>query len=337
MYLELFMTTMKEYKRFAKQLPLQNNIYLTDSYDEAIYIAVQTRLMLLRKYTSKGKKNHVYIENLINEAKINYPHEMDCLDDIQIRFLQINSQSFEQILSDGTKLNLYESIEDIMYGLYLHADQDKIIRLSCTNEHMRFLCTKRYVENVEAIVLELYDFLAKINVSSISEKNHTKAPIIYLGESDPSVQQIKQSPYWGNMYGQDATNNEVALLSQGLSIEEVEILLKAIIFLDELKKENVSTDIMKNIVFEQQIEDWGDFSEAVSFYKKIINPGISNRVRFNQIKNVAYVRILPQVDNAFVISTPHIISDIYEVTFIKDNNINDWRIFALGGHIDPYI
>jgi hypothetical protein len=49
--LQLFVTTVKEYKRFAEQLPL--NVSTPAPRDEAVYIAVQTRLLLLRKYITE--------------------------------------------------------------------------------------------------------------------------------------------------------------------------------------------------------------------------------------------------------------------------------------------
>ncbi|OJU10675.1 MAG: hypothetical protein BGN88_12060 [Clostridiales bacterium 43-6] len=336
MNLELFMTTMKEYKRFTDQLPIVFTKLIIDSCDEATYVAVQTRLMLLRKYTSKSSKNHVYFENIVEEAKKIYPDEAEFLDDIQKRFLKIITLSLEQILSNGTKLNLYQSIEDIMYGLYLHADQDRIQRLSYTNENMRFICTKKYVENVESIALELFDFFTKMDVQDVIEKDHVKAPIIYLGNLDSNDQKVKQSPYWENLYAYDATDEEVISQSQGLTQEECQILLTVELFLDELQNEKVSIETMKNIVFLPSINDWGDFTKATSFFNQISSPGFSNRVRFNEEKSAAYVRIIPEVKSAFIISTPHIIPDVYEVTLIKDEN-NQWRVFAFGGHVDPFI
>ena len=218
MNLELFVTTVKEYNRFVKQLPLGDISKSTiDLLNETTYIAIQTRLMLLRKYASKGEKNNVYLENLIMEAKDRFPEKTTYLDKMRTRFFQINEQSFEQILSDGSKINLYQSIEDVIYGLYLHADKEKILRLSFTKDSLRFFYTKKYVEEFEAVVLEMFDFLIENNIQDIIEKNHAKAPVIHLGKSIESNQDIKQSPFWGNLYGHDATIDEINLLSQEFS------------------------------------------------------------------------------------------------------------------------
>ena len=327
---------MKEYKRFIAQLPLCRNSSLGDSTDESTYIAVQTRLMLIRKYVSAGKSNPVYIENILRETKSKFPDKTEYIDKLQNQFTQIYKQSFEQVLSDGTKLNLYRSMEDVIYGLYLHADEDKILRLSFSNQHMRFHCIKKYVEDVEAILLEIDEFLIKHKIFSIDEKSHAKAPVIHLAGSDSLSQEIRQSPYWSNMYGHDAKDEDIKRIFEGVTSEEFQILLYAILFFEELAKTEISVARMRDIVYEPKIEEWGNFSEAASFYRQIPHMGINNRIRFNEQNDTAYVYLNPNVESAFVISSPHIVADVYELSFIK-NSENIWRIFSFGGHIDPFI
>lgn len=52
---------------------------------------------------------------------------------------------------------------------------------------------------------------------------------------------------------------------------------------------------------------------------------------------MAYVRIHPNVEEAFVINSPHIINDIYEISLVKDHGMVEWKIYSLGGHLDSYI
>jgi len=47
--LELFQTTVREYKRFIIQLPLDYSKELEGDLSDFTYVAVHTRLMLLRK------------------------------------------------------------------------------------------------------------------------------------------------------------------------------------------------------------------------------------------------------------------------------------------------
>ena len=73
---------------------------------------------------------------------------------------KLNNYYMEVILSDGTSLNLYKAIEDGMYGLYLHADPDKIERLLKTNKNVYLMAVKEYITVLEGIVVDTYNSIA---------------------------------------------------------------------------------------------------------------------------------------------------------------------------------
>lgn len=79
--------------------------------------------MLLKKYGNFNEK--VYIGNIIKEAIKKYSSKKEQFDNLFEDYKKIEKQQLEYILPDGTKLNLYKTIEDVMYGLYLHADLEK--------------------------------------------------------------------------------------------------------------------------------------------------------------------------------------------------------------------
>lgn len=122
--LELFEYTVNEYKRFYRQLPKFN---ITDPYDEKVYVETNTKLMILRKYGCE--KENVYIAKIIEKCIEEYPEKSEELKNVLDEYYKIEKQQLEYILSDGTKLNIYNTIEDVMYGIYLHADEERINRL----------------------------------------------------------------------------------------------------------------------------------------------------------------------------------------------------------------
>jgi len=335
--MELFVTTMKEYKRFANYLPLNSNnqSLINTTFDEAVYIAINVRLILMRKYVNKN--DAMFYERIIDEVKNEFVDDLDILDDMKTRFSIINNQSFEQVLSDGTKLNLYESIEDIMYGLYLHADQDKIIRLSYTDKLLRFFCTHKFVKEIEVVLIELYDFLSIRNVQEIGEVIHSKASVVNLDANGAATQSIQKSPYWENLYGSEMNDGDIKATFVNFSEEEIEVYFIAHLFLEELGKDDCSIENLRNMVHASTIESWGDFSEAVSFFKSIQNVGMSNRIRFNDERYTAYVRIIPHVVSPFVTNTPQVISGVYDITLYKAPGSNEWKIFRFGDPIDPHV
>lgn len=108
-------------------------------------------------------------------------------------------------------------------------------------------------------------------------------------------------------------------------------------FFGRIKKKVISVDLLDKLIFPSTKKDWKDYSEAREFFLGIKNPGISSKVRYNEQHTMAYVRIHPQVDNPFVVSTPHIIKDIYEIALVKDCGMSEWKIYSFGGHLDSYI
>ena len=327
--LKLFMYTVDEYKRFAKQL---TNYKLTDSYDEASYIVTNTKLMILRKYGCNKEK--VYINKIIKSMIEKYPENKKELDILLNEYNKIEEQQLEYILTDGTKLNLYQTIEDVMYGMDLHADKERINRLIKTDESLRFICVRKYVGELEKVVLKLYDILKKYGENN--EKTETKrATTIYLGDTSKNKQEINKSPYWSNLYGKDGDVTEIDEIIQKSKIEDLEIINKCTSFIEELKKDNMSIAFLESLIYPTTKKAWGDYSEAKKYYKSIKKPGLSLKVRYNDIHTMAYIRIIPQVDNIFLIDTPHIISEVCEISLVKYKE--EWKIYSMGSHLDSYI
>ena len=234
--LQLFLFTVDEYKRFQNALPLQSNSALTDEYSETDYIGIQVRLMLLRKYFTGGKiLENVNIKKVIAEAQDNFPSSFGIFETILDDFKKIEHQQIEHLLSDGTKLSLYETIEDTVYGLYLHADENRINHLRNTTELIRFVCIRMYVVDVEKVVLRLYSALKECGVTSEINSNSTRAPLIYLGDTNSNNQSITGSPHWSNMYGRDATEEDLQSIVDNLSLEEKKMLLLCMSFTEMLK------------------------------------------------------------------------------------------------------
>lgn len=331
--IKLFIFTVEEYKKFSTNL---NRHKIIDSYDISSYIEINTKLMLLRKFGNVNE--NVFISKIIQTATEKYPNKKEELGSILNSYNEIEKQQFEYILGDGTKLNLYETIEDIMYGMYLHADENRIKRLMNTDENLRFASVRKYVEELENVVINVYDCLVNYGEKLDEKKQNDKATTIYLGNTLENTQNIKESPYWGNLYGRDGTEKELKEIICNENIEDMYILYKCLMFLDELSKDTISITTMDSLIFPTTKSDWGSYLEAQKFYKSIDKPGVSSKVRYNDNHTMAYVRILPKVDNPFIIDTPHVLDGVYELCLVKDNKISkDWKIYSFGGHLDSYI
>lgn len=258
--LQIFLHTINEYNRFAHQLPVDKDYTLGEAYDEANYIGIQTRLMLLRKYFNN--KGSVGFKNVVEAAKKAYPARMTDWQKIADEFSKISLLQLQHILTDGTKQSLYDTIEDTIYGLYLHADEDRIIRLMNTHETIRFTCVRRYVLLVESLVLELAKVLEECGVTTIPRIDKTKAAVLYMGDPSQNTQNIHASPYWSNIYGHDATNAEIAKLIADSPLEDNMILLHCLSFMTTLHDDSSTRMNLKNFIHPIMRWNWGDFSIA---------------------------------------------------------------------------
>lgn len=210
---QLYIYTLDEYKRFANYLPVKYNDDFVEEYAESDYIGIQVRLMLLRKYYSIGKNpGNVSFRSIVAEAQTTFYAYAEKLNELLVRYDEIEKQQIEHILSDGTKLNLYTTIEDEVYGLYLHADSKRIENLTRTKEGIRFVCTRKFVLELEQVLFELYDILKKCGETIEFTCDIDRAPILHLGNNKSSIQKITTSPYWRNVYGRDASDEDLVKL-----------------------------------------------------------------------------------------------------------------------------
>ena len=135
--LDRFMRLTEEYKRFADYFNgIQNRVIEQNEDDE--YVSVHTRLMLLRKY---GQKNDFNLKNVLKKAGRRFPKYKEQFNGYKAQYDSIY-KGFEYILPDGTSQNIGDAIEDIIYGLYLHPDSDRIQRVCIAEDSIRYAVTK---------------------------------------------------------------------------------------------------------------------------------------------------------------------------------------------------
>lgn len=209
-----------------------------------------------------------------------------------------------------------------------------IFHLTNTKEGLRFICVRKYVEQLENIVLKVYEIIQEYK-QHIELDDKQRATVIFLGDKDNSKQEIVKSTYWSNLYGKDGNKDDIDNLIGNMNKEELEILNTAFKFIEELKKEKISVEILDSLIYSATKKDWGDYIEAQKSYKSLEKPGLSTVVRYNDNHTMAYVRIFTHVDDVFIIYDTHVIEELYEISFVKENH--KWKIFSMGGHLDSYI
>lgn len=329
--LKRFEYTVQEYIRFYD---FYKNQEVSEENTEAFYVMLQTKLMILRKYDYN--REDVYLSNVFDAIDKMYPEMGENINILREKFEKLNNYYMEVILSDGTSLNLYKAIEDVMYGLYLHADPDKIERLLKTNKNVYLMAVKEYIIVLEKIVIDTYNSIVDKMKNKYSQQEETSASVIFMGDSTNEKHDIKNSPYWKNLYGRDLEDTEIKGIFQDMSDEDIEIYLKGSIFLQEAYKEDYSVKTLEKLVFPWVRSDWGDFSDLHNFVMEKKNIGLSSRVQYNDRHDIAYLKIFQNVENTFVVEQPHQIPDIWILNFVKKNEKYGWRIYGIGDKIADY-
>ena len=330
--LEKFMQLTKEYIRFANYfVGLEKR--LLDKSEEDEYISVFTRLMLLRKY---GPQNDLNVKSILNKAGRRFPKLKEQIGVLKKEYDSIYKK-LEYILPDGTSMEIAKAVEDTIYGLYLHADNDRLQRVNIAEESLKNAVIKEYVNSIEEIVLKTYNLLLTCKDNwDLPIDEYDKAHIVFLGTTSSSNHDIKGSPYWSNAYGRDANQEDLLEIYDNNTDEDNHILMFCEAFLQKLYRDDYSASELKWYVHPPTKSDWGDFSLIHSMITEYQDIGLSSKVRYNERHDMAYVKVFRNVNEPFIINQPHLAAGITTITLVKENERYGWRIFSIGDPVDVY-
>lgn len=334
--LKLFLFTAKEYIRFSDYF--QNVVEKLDNEgtsNENRYIALQTLLLIMRKYESYS--DVTYLKEVLISAEKECSDHIKVFQGLQNRLLSIENETYEVILSDGSKRSLREAIEDIQYGLYLHAEQRRIEDLIQSDEEVFLYVVNDYLTIWDQLIRDTYAVLCPIVSGQYVRANSSKAAVVFKGSNPSQTQDIKNAPYWSNLRGKDVDSIELKNAFKTIPKEERIILQKVGVFLDEVQKDNPNLLVLKKLTFPPLQNDWGDFSKIHSELSGI-EFGISNKVRYNENKDIAYVLIMPNVPPkaGFLINQPQYSHEIKWVSLVNENKKWGWRIIHIGERVTQY-
>lgn len=333
-FLELFITTIDEYKNLTNPLSIDWSTEMHEKTYSDEYSAIYVRSILIRKYITRD--DNVHITKIINKAKSLLPKEYIELDNIYKEYVENYNAPYLQILKDGTELDMRKTFDDIIYGVFLHADFEKVLRLAKSEEFFRMYCLRKFVHSMEITIMKLYNILKTNNIYSLMNIiNIDKAPTVTIFNDNRSKEK-NISGYWSNLYGEDITVTEtISSFLVGKKEEELKIFKCVQDFIINLQNEKINIESMKDFIHPESMAGWGDFLEAKKYFDSIPNPGMSSNIQYNTRKDVAYVKILDNVKNAFSVDQEHIITaNVF--TLIKDKSNMKWLIFNFGGRADPY-
>jgi len=333
-----FMYTFGEYSWMTRLDSREECHTVLDPIDsEAEIRDLKLRLILLRKYTSPEKRGEdIYALKIVNAIKDCFSDLKEDTDDIIAEIEQIENNVMSSSLSNGENLSLRDTIELELYGIHLHSDIEKIERLTISDPQLRYIAIREYVESYESVLKRTYCLLNDAGVCSLPSKNEGKANILRITKTDGIEQGIKKSQYWTNLYGRDASQEELHENFISLDEESFYILVLTTLFLEYLEHDELDIEVLKSMIHPAVIADWGDFSEPSKYIKSLKDIGISGTIRFNDRHDMAYVYFLENVVDGFLIQDFQIISNAHTVTLVKYKN-DEWRVYSIGAKLDDYL
>lgn len=298
---------------------------------------LKLRLILLRKYTSPEKgKGPIYALKLVDRISDCFPDLREKVSDIIAEINRIEGSLMATSLSNGEVLTLRETIELELYGIHLHSDIEKIERLRVSDPLLRYIAIREYVEAYEVLLDEIYCLLKEVGISDLPIKSDSKASILRITKTDGIERGIKKSQYWSNLYGRDVSNEELRENFMSQDEESVYILVLTTLLLEYLEQDCLDIKVLKTMIHPAVINDWGDFSEVSQYIKTLKDIGLSGTVRYNDRHDMAYVYLLENVIDGFLIQDFQIISNAHTVTLVKYNN-DEWRVYSIGAKLDDYL
>lgn len=327
--LKVFLFSFEEYLRFATCFKRISN--QSDESDD-MYVFLQTKLLLVRKYEDIG--DPIYIRNILDAIDKEYPEQSGNTRKLTTKIDNIENSKIEILLSDGNQRSLHKAIEDIIYGLYLHADKEKIEALIKTNMSTYMFVANKYLSSWESILNEAYVLINSVVTDKYSREEFKKASIIFEGKDNTQGRNIKSAPYWSNLRGEDAEPDELAVILAQQSSEEIEILALVGSFIKELKKTDYSIHKLRRMIYPVVKPYWGDFETAHNEIADL-EIGFSSKVRFNETHNIAHVLLFKNFSPSglIVINQEQYSEDIVAVYLKKANNRAGWKIVSI--NIEP--
>lgn len=328
---ELHMFTIDAYKRLANTLPLDEKLVHFGPHcfskiaelelGDETFAAVSMRLILQRKYFVRGKD--LFLRRLLKFAKQDFESGKDVIESLLDSLDVLNCQSVEFAFGDGRVVEgAHANIEDAMCGVLMHADIARAENLVSVPEHMRLVALAPYVAERERILLQFSEFLYNAGIKPLSRKEECSATVSF--ESKDACRQIENSPFWRNLRGKDLGDETIEKIAQQTSLDDSEIIITVLRFKEALSESPLDLSELNSLVARETICRWGDFSQAAKLLEG--DYGMSTLVR-HQDDGSALVKILPNVQEPFMIEGPQLIEGGHEIVLVKQGGI--WKIWAM--------
>lgn len=167
--LKKYILLVDEYRLLTERnvIPKRKNKLKYFEYKELVF-----KITLLRKFMMKDEE--MYIIDILNKMKENN----DMKDNKEIHQLEKEIYDLFELevsysLANSKIQHLYHSVTDLIYGLYLHSDSEKIENVILSDEKIRKHLLTNFIQKFDPIIYKTYELIKnkiEINLEIDKEK-----------------------------------------------------------------------------------------------------------------------------------------------------------------------
>ncbi len=330
--LHKYILLVDEYKLLTERnlIPARKNNLKYFTYQELVL-----KIILLRKFMMKDEE--MYIIKVLNEFEIistNQEHKK--ISDLKSDIKDLFNLEISYSLPNSKIQHLYHAITDLLYGLYLHSDTEKLENSMISNIRLREPLLLNFIQEFDPIIYKTYDLIityTKINTSSINKNK--KQAIIHYSSKDKVSRKVKNSPHWSNIDGHDLSEIEHKHFFDNLSNRDKKILDTANEFISALQEDQIdSNKIIKLLTSQSPIIQ--NLDKNSELFKSLKNVGISTKVRYSTNLKYAYVYFFENVEHPFSLDNPQLIQNVNCIRFKRHFITNSFKIKNFVNGLPPY-
>lgn len=321
--LEKYIILVDEYKTLTERnvIPSRKNDLKFFSYQELVL-----KIVLLRKFMMEGEE--IYIKNVLNDFKnVCSKEDSEDIHKLETKINQLFNLEISYSLPNSKIQHLYHSVTDLLYGLYLHSDTEKIENSILSDKELKKHLLFRFIKEFDPIIYKLYDMIKKSIKLDFSEPIEQKSPILHFIEKTKVNRKVKRSPYWSNIDGYDAFPTDVKKSLSELSVKDKQVLNITQNFISLLCEEKINTQkILKLLSFSSPISQHLD--ENSKQLKSFNNIVLSTKIRYSLDLKYAYVLLFKNGEYPFIVEKPQLIPEAYCIRLKRHFFYNSYKIHS---------
>ena len=201
------------------------------------------------------------------------------------------------------------------------------MRLQVIPNHARLNALAPFVISRQQIIFRFRDLCISAEVPALAEIEGDKAAVLNLDISRGEAKEVSGSPYWSNIAGHDADVDELVCIAENLSDDDAAAFLIAKVFVELLMEEPLDVEQLGDVVWQDSRLYRDGFKHAAELIRSIPKIGASSHVAHEGGPNNAQVKLFPHVQNAWITSTPQLLTNVYRLNLEKRHG--EWRVIAI--------